>query len=104
MPFLSILFWAFFASYIVHVLDETLINGGFVQWIADNFWPAYHVRMFFWFNAAFLAAIAAATFSSTALAAIGSSCRSSSWPDSSRTCSPSTCIGPSVSTPTRRAC
>jgi hypothetical protein len=59
MSFLNILFWAFFASYIVHVLDETLLNGGFVKWIADNFWPTYHIRMFFWFNAAFLAAIAA---------------------------------------------
>ncbi len=59
MPFLSILFWAFFASYIVHILDETLLNGGFVKWIAENFWPGYHVRMFFWFNAAFIGAIAA---------------------------------------------
>jgi hypothetical protein len=59
MPFLSVLFWAFFAAYVVHILDETLINGGFVRWIADNFWPTYHVRMFFLFNAAFLAAIAA---------------------------------------------
>jgi hypothetical protein len=58
MSFLSILFWALFASYIVHILDETLLNGGFVKWVADNFWPTYHVRMFFWFNAAFLAAIA----------------------------------------------
>src|SRR5580700_6678380 len=59
MLFLSILFWAFFASYIVHILDETLLNGGFVRWIAENFWPTYHVRMFFWFNAAFIGAIAA---------------------------------------------
>jgi hypothetical protein len=59
MPFLSVLFWAFFASYVVHIIDETLINGGFVKWIADNFWPTYHARMFFWFNAAFLVAVAA---------------------------------------------
>ena len=59
MSFLNILFWAFFASYIVHILDETLLNGGFVQWIAENFWPTYHVRMFFWFNAAFIAVIMA---------------------------------------------
>lgn len=59
MPFLNVLFWAFFASYVVHILDETLINGGFVKWIADNFWPTYRVRMFFWFNAAFLGLIAA---------------------------------------------
>jgi Protein of unknown function with HXXEE motif len=59
MPFLSIIFWVFFASYVVHVLDETLLNGGFVRWITDNFWPTYHIRMFFWFNAAFIGAIAA---------------------------------------------
>jgi hypothetical protein len=52
------LFWAFFASYVVHVIDETLLNGGFVNWIAGNFWPTYNVRMFFWFNAAFFTAIA----------------------------------------------
>ncbi|HTB24951.1 MAG TPA: HXXEE domain-containing protein [Puia sp.] len=58
MSFLSLLFWAFFASYIIHIIDETLLNGGFVKWIAENFWPTYNIRMFFWFNAAFIAAIA----------------------------------------------
>jgi hypothetical protein len=58
MSFLNILFWAFFASYIVHVLDETILNGGFVKWISSNFWPKYNVRMFFWFNAAFIGVIA----------------------------------------------
>jgi Protein of unknown function with HXXEE motif len=58
MSFLSILFWAFFASYVVHILDETLLNGGFVQFISKNFWPMYRARMFFWFNAAFIAAVA----------------------------------------------
>ena len=59
MPILSILFWAFFASFVVHVLDEALVNGGFVQWIRDNFWPTYNARMSLWFNAAFLTALAA---------------------------------------------
>jgi len=59
MPLPGILFWAFFASYIVHIVDETLLNGGFVQWISGNFWPTYNARMFFWFNAAFICAIAA---------------------------------------------
>ena len=59
MLFLSLLFWAFLASYVVHILDETLLNGGFVQWIVDNFWPTYTARMFFWFNAGAIAAIAA---------------------------------------------
>jgi len=56
--FLSLLFWALLASYIIHILDEALLNGGFVQWIADNFWPTYTWRMFFWFNAGAIAAIA----------------------------------------------
>ncbi len=58
MSFINLLFWAFFASYIIHILDETILNGGFVQWITSNFWRTYHVRMFFWFNAAFIGAIA----------------------------------------------
>ena len=58
MLFVSLLFWALLASYVVHILDETLLNGGFVQWIADNFWPTYTMRMFFWFNAGAIAAIA----------------------------------------------
>ncbi len=48
--FLSILFWVFLASYVIHVLDETLMNGGFVRWIKDNYWPGYRMSMFFWFN------------------------------------------------------
>jgi hypothetical protein len=58
MVFLSILFWVFFATYVVHILDETLLNGGFVQWIAGNFWPGYNMRMFFWFNTGALGLIA----------------------------------------------
>jgi hypothetical protein len=58
MLYLNIFFWAFFAAYIVHILDETLLNGGFVQWITSNFWPTYNVRMFFWFNAGAIGAIA----------------------------------------------
>src|SRR6516162_7019327 len=58
MEFLSLLFWALLASYVVHILNEALLNGGFVQWIRDNFWPTYTWRMFFWFNAGAIAAIA----------------------------------------------
>jgi hypothetical protein len=58
MVFLGLLFWALLAAYVVHILDETLLNGGFVQWITDNFWPSYRMRMFFWFSAAALGAIA----------------------------------------------
>ena len=58
MMVLSLLFWALLGSYIVHILDEALLNGGFVPWIQDNFWPSYTWRMFFWFNAGAIAAIA----------------------------------------------
>jgi hypothetical protein len=58
---LNVLFWAFFASYIVHILDETLLNGGFVQWVVQNFWPQYRARMFFWFNAGAVGAIVASS-------------------------------------------
>jgi hypothetical protein len=59
MMFLSLLFWTFLAAYIIHVLDESLMNGGFVQWIKAHFWSTYTWRMFFWFNAGAIAAIAA---------------------------------------------
>lgn len=58
IPFVNSIFWVFFGSYVVHILDETLLNGGFVQWIRTNFWPTYNVRMFFWFNAAFIVMLA----------------------------------------------
>ena len=47
---LDLLSWGILASYVVHLLDETMMNGGFVQWVATKFWPAYNQRMFFWFN------------------------------------------------------
>ena len=56
---MTVLFWAFFGAYVIHLLDETILNGGFVQWIQDHFWPTYTMRMFFWFNAVALVLIAA---------------------------------------------
>ena len=56
---LSFLFWAVFASYVVHIVDETLIGGGFVAKVREHWWPTYTARMFFFFNAAFLAIVAA---------------------------------------------
>jgi len=55
---LSFLFWAVFASYVVHIIDETLIGGGFVAKVREHWWPTYTARMFFFFNAAFLAIVA----------------------------------------------
>ena len=75
MLFLNLLFWAFFASYVVHILDESLLNGGFVRWIADNVWPTYTWRMFFWLTRGPLLRLRPATCSLTVLVVIGSSCR-----------------------------
>ena len=30
---IDILSWAFLASYAIHLVDETTMNGGFIQWI-----------------------------------------------------------------------
>jgi hypothetical protein len=55
---LDVIAWALLASYVVHLIDETLINGGFTSWIATYFWPGYTMRMFFWFNAGAITLIA----------------------------------------------
>jgi len=57
MLLVSLLLWGFLASFVIHILDESLLNGGFVKWITENFWPTYRMRMFFWFNATFIGAI-----------------------------------------------
>ena len=54
----DILLWAFLGTYVIHLLDETLINGGFVRWFQTSFWPTYTVRMNFWFNGGAVLAIA----------------------------------------------
>jgi|ERR1700722_713446 len=57
---LDVLLWLFLGTYIVHVIDETIIGDGFTRIIQRWFWPQYHLRMFFWFNVACIALIAAA--------------------------------------------
>jgi hypothetical protein len=54
---LDILLWAFLASYIVHIVDETTMNGGFVRWFQLSFWATYTSKMNFWFNGGALVAI-----------------------------------------------
>jgi hypothetical protein len=55
---LDVLLWAFLASYAIHIVDETAMNGGFIRWIQESFWPTYTARMNFWFNGGVVAAIA----------------------------------------------
>jgi Protein of unknown function with HXXEE motif len=54
---LDVLLWAFLASYVIHIVDETTMNGGFIQWIKASFWPTYTSRMNFWFNGGAVLAI-----------------------------------------------
>jgi len=56
---LDVLVWTFLASFVVHVVDETVMNGGFIRWFQASFWPTYTPRMNFWFNGGAMLAIAA---------------------------------------------
>ena len=43
-------FWFMVAAYVIHVLDESLLGGSFVQKVQQHWWPEYSLRKFFWFN------------------------------------------------------
>jgi len=53
---LDLLFWLLPANFVVHVLDETLMNGGFVAKVQQHWWPEYNSLMFSWFNTGAMAA------------------------------------------------
>ena len=55
---LDILLWLFLASFAIHIVDETTMNGGFVRWMQSSFWPTYTERMNFWFNGGAVLSIA----------------------------------------------
>lgn len=57
---LDILLWTFLASFAIHLVDETTMNGGFVSWMKRSFWPTYTARMNFWFNSVAVLLIAIA--------------------------------------------
>jgi hypothetical protein len=46
-------FWSVVAAYVVHVLDESLLGGSFVEKVREHWWPEYSWRKFFWFNAGY---------------------------------------------------
>jgi uncharacterized protein with HXXEE motif len=54
---LDVLLWTFLGTYVVHLVDETTMNGGFIRWFQASFWPTYTARMNFWFNAGAVGAI-----------------------------------------------
>src|SRR3984893_4569014 len=54
----DVLLWAFLASFVIHIVDETTMNGGFIEWFKASFWPTYTAQMNFWFNGGAALAIA----------------------------------------------
>jgi ABC-type phosphate/phosphonate transport system permease subunit len=52
-------FWFMLSAYVVHILDESLLGGSFVEKVQQHWWPQYSWRKFFWFNAAYLLIMAA---------------------------------------------
>jgi hypothetical protein len=52
-------FWFTIAAYVVHVIDESLLGGSFVEKVREHWWPEYSWRQFFWFNAAYFAVMIA---------------------------------------------
>lgn len=49
------LFWYTVLAYVVHVLDESLLGGSFVEKVQQHWWPEYSWTKFFWFNAGYFA-------------------------------------------------
>jgi hypothetical protein len=51
---LDLLFWGVLSAYVVHIVDEALLGGGFVAKVQEHWWPEYRTDMFFWFNTGYL--------------------------------------------------
>jgi hypothetical protein len=51
---LSILLWGNFIVFCIHLLDETLMNSGFVIFIQHHFWSGFKISDFFIANAVWL--------------------------------------------------
>ena len=52
-------FWFMVAAYVVHVIDESLLGGSFVEKVREHWWPEYSWTKFFWFNGAYFAVMIA---------------------------------------------
>lgn len=52
-------FWLIVAAYVIHVLDESLLGGSFVEEVRQHWWPDYSWSKFFWFNTGYFIVIIA---------------------------------------------
>ena len=45
---IQLLFWAFVAVYVIHILEESVLGENFVDKVRKNFIPFYDWTKFFW--------------------------------------------------------
>jgi len=55
---LTFLFWSNFAAFVAHLIDESLMGGGFVGFIQRHFWSGFAISDFFAANTIWLILIA----------------------------------------------
>lgn len=58
----SVIVWGLPIAFCVHLLDETLLNGGFVYGVRQHIWPAYTFLKFGLVNAAFILLISLSSY------------------------------------------
>jgi hypothetical protein len=46
-------FWFMVAAHVIHVIDESLPLGSFVEKVQQRWWPEYLWGKFFWFSAGY---------------------------------------------------
>ncbi len=58
----ALMFWAVFAAYVVHILEEVTVNRGFVEGVRTHIWASYPATNFIIVNATLLILIACSIF------------------------------------------
>lgn len=56
---LRYLFWSTLSAYIVHILEEIVVNGGFIAGVRQYIWPTYPTQSFIITNTILIILIAA---------------------------------------------
>lgn len=43
---LHYLFWAVLSGYLIHIMEEIVVNGGFIGGVREHIWPTYPTKSF----------------------------------------------------------
>ena len=46
-------FWFMVAAYVIHMIDESLLGGSFVEKVRQHWCAEYPWKKFFWFNSGY---------------------------------------------------